>query len=479
MKFLGIRICDHDSNISYSVGSKVKYFKSERHLQIKHHGYKSSNDWINDVSHWNIDYDNLDGVCISADIQNREKILKDLEFIKCEKHFVDHHYAHVLSCWPIIDNTDIDFVFDGFGDEEKIHSLFKKGDLLEDIKNDYSSLGNILIELGKNINLQGMGLDMAGKLMALQSLGKNNEKYIDYAKNLDIKSLKEVWWPDKWNEITNNENHINYLKTAHYITEQIYLKYFKSKAYMNDKISYSGGIAQNIVINTILKNYFPNLSIPPHCADEGLSLGCIEYLRRMNNQLPFDTTGYPYWQDDIIEEKPTKQTVDTIADFLNRGKIVGWMQGRGEIGPRALGNRSILFRPDIEGGKDRINQIKKRETFRPFGCTILDKHADNYFQMVEDYYMLYTSTLKEPDRFPAISHTDNTSRVQKLSNSDNRMFYDLLYQFYQKSGLPLLGNTSLNLNGKPICSNKNDALQLLNKTNLDVLCVGNEIFLKN
>ena len=190
MKFLGIRICDHDSNISYSIGNKVRYFKSERHLQIKHHGYKSSNDWISDVSHWNIDYDNLDGVCISADIQNREKILKDLKFIKCEKHFVDHHYAHVLSCWPIVDNTIIDFVFDGFGDEEKIHSLFKKDNLLEDIKNDYSSLGNILIELGKNINLQGMGLDMAGKLMALQSLGKNNEKYIDYAKNLDIKSLK-------------------------------------------------------------------------------------------------------------------------------------------------------------------------------------------------------------------------------------------------------------------------------------------------
>ena len=70
---------------------------------------------------------------------------------------------------------------------------------------------------------------------------------------------------------------------------------------MNDKISYSGGIAQNIVINTILKNYFPNLSIPPHCADEGLSLGCIEYLRKMYNQPSFDKSNFPYWQDDVIE----------------------------------------------------------------------------------------------------------------------------------------------------------------------------------
>lgn len=476
MKFLGIRICDHDSNISYSIGNKVRYFKSERHLQIKHHGYKSSNDWISDVSHWNIDYDNLDGVCISADIQNREKILKDLKFIKCEKHFVDHHYAHVLSCWPIVDNTIIDFVFDGFGDEEKIHSLFKKDNLLEDIKNDYSSLGNILIELGKNINLQGMGLDMAGKLMALQSLGKNNEKYIDYAKNLDIKSLKEVWWPDKWNEITNNETHINYLKTAHYITEQIYLKYFKSKTYMNDKISYSGGIAQNIVINTILKNYFPNLSIPPHCADEGLSLGCIEYLRKMYNQPSFDKSNFPYWQDDVIEEIPTKKTIEVVADLLNKHKIVGWMQGRGEIGPRALGNRSILFRPDIKGGKDRINEIKKREQFRPFGCTVIDEYAPEYFDMVDDKYMLYTSKLKDITKFSAITHVDHTCRVQKLSFSDNLLFYDLIYQFYQKSKLPLLGNTSLNLNGKPICSTKDDALKLLNETNLDVLCVGNNIY---
>ena len=479
MKFLGIRICDHDSNISYSNEDKVKYFKSERHLQIKHHGYKSSNEWIKDISHWNIDYDKLDGVCISADTQNRDKILKDLEFIKCEKYFIDHHYAHVLSCWPLIQNTDVDFVFDGFGDDEKIHSLFKKSQLLTDLKNDCSSLGNILLQVGKMIDLHGMGLDMAGKIMALQSYGDLDKNYIEYAKNLNINELKEVWWPDKWDKITNKKDHLHYLKTAHHITEQIYLNYFKSKAYVNDVISYSGGIAQNIVINTHLKKYFPNLIIPPHCADEGLSLGCIEYLRRLNKQLPFDNTGYPYWQDDVIEEEPTQHTLDTVADFLHRGKTVGWMQGRGEIGPRALGNRSILFRPDIRGGKDRINEIKKRETFRPFGCTILDDYADSYFEMVEDNYMLYTSTFKEPGRFPAISHIDNTSRVQKLLGSSNLIFYNLLTAFNQKSGLPLLGNTSLNLNGKPICSNKNDALQLLSETNLDVLCVGNDIYLNN
>ena len=99
--------------------------------------------------------------------------------------------------------------------------------------------------------------------------------------------------------------------------------------------------------------------------------------------------------------------------------------------------------------------------------------------MVEDNYMLYTSTFKEPGRFPAISHIDNTSRVQKLLGSSNLIFYNLLTAFNQKSGLPLLGNTSLNLNGKPICSNKNDALQLLSETNLDVLCVGNDIYLNN
>ena len=471
MKFLGIRICDHDSNISYAVGSKVKYFKSERHLQIKHHGYQSKNNWINDISHWNIDYNKLDGVCIVADKHNREKILKDLDFIPCDKHIIDHHYAHVLSCWPVINNTDIDFVFDGFGDDDKIHSLFKKGDLLKDIKNDYSSLGNILIELGRMIDLQGMGLDMAGKLMALQSYGKNNEKFIDYAKNLDVKSLKEVWWPDKWDKITDNETHINYLKTAHYITEEIYLNYFKSNANIDDIISYSGGIAQNIVINTKLKKHFKNIIIPPHCADEGLSLGCIEYLRKLHNQPSFDNSGYPYWQDDIIEDEPSSNTIDKVVEALALGKIVGWCQGRGEIGPRALGNRSILFNPTIN--KEKINKIKQREWFRPFGCTVLDSNFDEYVDTdIDNKYMLYTATIKTKD-FNSITHVDNTTRPQVLCNGDNDLYYELLQRFYQKTGTPLLGNTSLNLNTKPLVSNKSDCFKL----NLDMLCVGKDLYI--
>ena len=140
MKFLGLRLCDHDSNITYTNGTSVKYIKFERWKQVKHFGFGNFYSWLSELKHWNIDLDGLDAAAICVDAlrghnlstkddllyQERPKNANILEFLKCPVYIVDHHYAHALSCWPIVDTSTIKthFVFDGFGDLDKTFTVF-------------------------------------------------------------------------------------------------------------------------------------------------------------------------------------------------------------------------------------------------------------------------------------------------------------------------------------------------------------------
>ena len=145
----------------------------------------------------------------------------------------------------------------------------------------------------------------------------------------------------------------DFIATAHEHTEQVYLKHFQEFIKPDDIVGYSGGIAQNTIINKVLRDNIPNLVIPPHANDQGLSLGCVEYLRRHFSEAPFPRDGFPYWQtDQAPSQRPSQEVIRDTAERLARGEVVGWYQGHGEVGPRALGNRSILMRPDLEDGKD-------------------------------------------------------------------------------------------------------------------------------
>ena len=127
--------------------------------------------------------------------------------------------------------------------------------------------------------------------------------------------------------------------------------------------------------NAALKKKFKNLYIPPHTNDEGLSLGAIEYLRRKHNLRKFILPNYPFCQSD--EAPPTGPSADTIskvAELLKKQKIIGWYQGNGELGPRALGNRSILADPRDKNMRDKVNEIKRRQFYRPFGCSTINSN---------------------------------------------------------------------------------------------------------
>ena len=170
-----------------------------------------------------------------------------------------------------------------------------------------------------------------------------------------------------------------------------------------------------------------------------------------------------------IEVTPTE-----VAQLLVDGNIVAIAQGRSEAGPRALGNRSILFDPRHPEGKDIVNRVKKREYFRPFAGTVLLEHARDWFDMDrldESPYMMYAIDvlLEKQKEIPAITHVDGTCRVQTLKKDQNQNYYDLISEFHKLTGVPIVFNTSFNLAGDTIAETMDDALRTLRYSEIEYL----------
>jgi carbamoyltransferase len=495
MKFLGLRLCEHDSNITYTNGEKVVYYNAERDYQIKHYGYRDLSHWTKVIKKLNVNIDELDAIGIVLDTHDGShknikfdatKLYETIDIplfklmgVKCPVFRIDHHYSHLLSAWVLGKPTDTGFIFDGFGDDYICHTIFKNNKIdLQYKLNECDSLGLILSKVGNALNFSGDCLDFAGKAMALKGYGKKIEQYLEYD---DIRQLKSIWDFDVFkNNIDNFQFVCDYFSLCHEQTENVFLKHFEKYTNKNDTIIYSGGVAQNTIINTKIKKSRPNLHIPPHCNDSGLSLGIVEFLRQYYEQPNFDNSGYPFWEsDESPNNLPSDGTIKKVVEYLANGKIVGWYQGNGELGPRALGNRSILMDPSIKNGKQIINErIKHREFFRPFGASVLEEKYKSYFDFdFESPYMLYVMDVIDSDSFPSITHVDGTCRAQTVSK-DLKVFYQLISEFENLTGVPMLLNTSLNNGGKPICGTKNDALELFCNTELDILVFGDEIIVK-
>jgi carbamoyltransferase len=167
------------------------------------------------------------------------------------------------------------------------------------------------------------------------------------------------------------------------------------------------------------------------------------------------------------------------ADLLQRGHIIGWFQGRMEIGPRALGNRSILANPTLPDMKDKINaQVKHREAFRPFAPSCPIEDTPRFFeQQVADPFMLKVcNVLKDKQAvIPAVTHVDGTARLQTVHKETNLRYHRLLKEFEKQSGVPVLLNTSFNVMGEPIVESPLDAIRCFYTTGLDYLVLGNYI----
>lgn len=214
----------------------------------------------------------------------------------------------------------------------------------------------------------------------------------------------------------------------------------------------SGGVALNCVANAkiVEDGSFDHLWIMPNPGDAGSSLGAIAAYRKRH----LDWQG-PYLGTDIDRDLPIADMVRDLVD----GKVIGVANGRAEFGPRSLGNRSLIADPRPLDMKDKVNEVKKREPFRPFAPVVLAERASDYFEMPmsEIPYMQVTVKVKDGVSLPAVTHVDGSARVQTLKREQNPRFHALLTAFYEQTGCPVLLNTSLNVKGEPLVDTLEDA----------------------
>jgi len=224
-----------------------------------------------------------------------------------------------------------------------------------------------------------------------------------------------------------------------------------------------GGCALNCAANSTIYKDWNNVWIMPNPGDAGSSIGAV--LAHKKEFMPMDHvyTGY-----EIEGEYPVEEV---LHELLTTG-ICGVANGRAEFGPRAFGHRSLLADPRGADIKDRVNNIKQRQLFRPFAPAVLEEHAATYFDGPTGPFMQYTSTCKDPG-LPAITHGDGTSRVQAVSANQSMGFRKLLERWYEETGCPVLLNTSLNIKGKPIVNNLTDAKEFANMYGVKVFTHGN------
>lgn len=250
-----------------------------------------------------------------------------------------------------------------------------------------------------------------------------------------------------------NAHHVDIAATVQSIAEWAIERLIdKAHQLSNSRnLVYMGGVALNCAANAQLGRYFSNIWIMPNPGDAGSSLGAaaLAYGRKLN------------WKDAYLGHNiPGEYPVTALLDALLTSGIVGVASGRAEFGPRALGNRSLLADPRGLDIKDRVNEIKRRQKFRPFAPVILEEYVHEYFSMPDPWdssrYMQTVAHCRNPDLFPAIVHVDGTSRVQTVPK-DNSGIRELLEKWYVVTGCPMLLNTSLNIKGEPMVNDRADA----------------------
>ena len=259
-----------------------------------------------------------------------------------------------------------------------------------------------------------------------------------------------------------------------------------------NKVCIAGGYGLNCVTNYVIKKKFPNIEIyhEPISHDGGTAIGAAKYVYHKGKndfEKRKQTSIYlgPKYSNETINKsiksynnmfkvydiKPEK-----VAKLISENNIVTIFQGRSEAGPRALGNRSILYNPTDPNGKDFVNKVKNREWFRPFAGTVLLEKAHEYFDMAgleESPFMMYAMDVW-PDKqeiIKAITHVDGTCRIQTVTEEQNPHYYKLIQEFEKITGVPILFNTSFNLAGDPLVETIEDALDTMLKSEMKYMYV--------
>jgi carbamoyltransferase len=261
-----------------------------------------------------------------------------------------------------------------------------------------------------------------------------------------------------------------------------------------DAVCIAGGVAQNSVANgKIIRNTpFKKVYIPSAGHDAGISMGSAFYIqhqllhRERNGEVKNAFLGSHFSNNEIeniLHKENVKykkyndhELMDIVTDKLIDGGVVGWFNGKAEFGPRALGGRSIVVDPRRSDAKQLLNaKIKKRESFRPFAPSILKEFEHEYFETEDDVPFMekvYPIRVEKRNLIPAVTHVDGTGRLQTVTEKINPRYYQLIKKFYDKTGIPILLNTSFNEN-EPIVNTPQEAIDCFMRTNMDMLVLEN------
>jgi carbamoyltransferase len=417
----------------------------------------------------------------------------------------DHHYSHACSAYyqSSFDNCYI-ISYDGSGKNTN-HTMSsfvfwhannnEITKLCEFTPYNAFSLGDCYIDLSiclSSINgSEFFGLPRAGKLMGLCAHGKPREewkvpiaKYFDNPGYLSLNSLaNEIGlYVQHWKTLSGQDE-LDFAATIQWAFEDKFFRLFNlMKIPKGSNICLVGGCAMNIVINQKLFEMGYNVYVPPNVGDCGLTFGVLADLHKDKN-IDLTYAGYEILDKDYRDESFDCKSITNqiIAKMLFKEKnIIGFIQGRSECGPRALGNRSILCYPDIQDLKNKLNsEIKFREWFRPFGAVTklecLSKYCEN---ACESRHMTFCPVMKENYRWPSVTHVDNTCRIQTVTSDQNSKLYNILDEIEKLGGEPILLNTSLNIKGKPILTTLKDAFEVLKQTKLNGF-VYEDLYFKN
>lgn len=425
-------------------------------------------------------------------------------FVSNSYYQTNHHRNH--SCSSLYQSTHKEAIvlsFDGGGNDGWFrlfkHTRGNEPENLIDAKLNYGvcygMVGHYISELKHEESYLVGNLVYAGKLMGLAGYGKVREewkeefsKWYDLPSGVDheglFKELLERLNVPLTNGIANSEDSKDLAATNQYMLEEKILEKVRPflKSFPNLPLHITGGGGLNILLNTKLSKEVETF-VSPNPSDCGLTVGML--CGHIKPEQPIDITySGPSIFDkhnsiQLLEECSSEGKFDIERDIaqlvtdLKNGNIIGVARDGAEHGPRALGNRSILCNPGIEGMKDTLNaKVKNREWYRPFAPVVRLEDVSTYFDFdKESRWMNYCPNVKEEykNRLKAITHIDGTARVQTVTEAQNPWLYLLLTKFKEATGIGVLLNTSFNVDGKPILNTYKDAIEVYNSTELDGL----------
>ncbi len=500
----------HDSSVSFALGNKVVLvLEAERIFRVKkkrcdyfemnfliEYGLDLLEKNVNDVDFWAMTTLNNPFLCY-MDIVDIEKMDVKMPYYKSIKLLgakrkvlvINHHLAHAGLFFSTDSESGIVISCDGGGD---YNPSIKRSENLAVFKVKKNNIKKIKINLDGIVTGKTYGVcskylyndsSTEGKMMALAALGESSQKYLDFLET-NYKSIEVTDYyfvqkilNEKVPELYESASSLAkdaldfartvqdfFVKKRHENTLNIINSYSKNIS----AVMLTGGVVLNLELNSHLSETLSNkkIKVLPCCDDTGQSLGalCILIAKVFNKRA---SVTYPYLGEGAETYSYRQDTINKCVNVLINDGVVIIHNGKSEIGPRALGNRSFVARADKLSVKIKLSEeIKSRESYRPVAPIVCEDMFCEYFEgHFPSPYMLFSQKIKNDYKNILIGaiHIDGTARVQTINSSSNKFMYDLIKAFGEKTGISVLLNTSLNFKGDPIANKLEDSLEIYKK----------------